>query len=227
MQVAKKGLATATLVALVGLAVASAVPQPVRAKDDKPDLVTVVNGPSQPVPVTGQVTVNLPPVQNVSGTVNVGNFPPVQNVAGTVSVAGTVNVGNLPAVQTVTGTVTAPLAPFGVFNNQTVFPAGTEFQFLTTPNHDMQLWANVAVTAPPGEAIIAELDNFSTNMFFYVPLTFVRHDVASGLDVLVGNSAVPLYAPANSSFTLALVHDATMSSAQVQGSISLSGIILN
>ena len=40
-------------------------------------------------------------------------------------------------------------------------------------------------------------------------------------------AAVPLYAPANSSFTLALVHDATMSSAQVQGSISLSGIILN
>jgi hypothetical protein len=211
MQVVKKGIATAMLVALVGLVVATVVPQPIRAKDKgdqngDADRVKVVNGPAEPVPVTGQVTVTLPPVQNV---------------------AGTVNVGNLPAIQTIQGNVIAPLAPFGVYNNTVVFPGPTPpQQFVVTPNHDMQLWVSVAAVAPPGQSVLGEIINFSNTTLFQFPTQIVRHDVTCGCDILAGSASAPMYVPANSHLTLALTHDAT-AQGFFQGSITLSGVLLN
>lgn len=228
MQVAKKGIAMTIVVALVGLFIATIVPQPVRAKDKDDhkgdvDRVKVVNGPSEPVPVTGSVSVTLPAVQNVAGTVNVGNLPATQNVAGTVS------VGNLPAVQTIQGNVIAPLAPFGVYNNSIVFPGPTPgFQFVVTPNHDAQIWVSVSVTAPTGQAVMGEIANFSVNpvQFFQIPTQLVRSDVTCGCDIRVGTSAFPMYVPANSSLTLSLQRDIT-ATGFLQGGMTFTGILLN
>jgi len=229
MQVLKKGIATVILITVVGLIVASMAPPQVRAKgknnNDQQqgdfDRVKVINGPTEPVPVTGQVNVTLPAVQNVAGTVNVGNLPAVQNVA------GTVNVGNLPAVQTIQGNVIAPLAPYGLYNNTVVFPGPTPpQQFVVTPNHDAQLWVTVSAVAPPGQSVMGELINFSNTTLFQFPTQLVRHDATCGCDILVGNATAPMYIPANSHLTLALTHDAT-AVGFFQGSMTCSGVLLN
>jgi hypothetical protein len=214
MQVANRGIAAAVLVALVGLSVATFM-QPVRAKGDNE--VTVVNGPTAPVPVTGQVSVTFPPVQTVAGNVTVANLPATQ------AVTGTVNIGNFPLTQN----VIAPLAPFGVYNNTVVFPGPTPAQqFVVTPNHDTQIWVSVAAVAPPGQAVMMEIINFSNTTLFQFPTQLVRHDATCGCDILSGTAPAPIYIPANSNLTLALTHDQTVVGF-FQGSMTLSGIQLN
>lgn len=217
----QKGIATAILVALVGLVVASVAPPRISAQKSAIDHVLVVNDATAPVPVTGTVNVTAPAVQNVTGTVNVGNLPAVQNVS------GTVNVGNLPAVQTIQGNVIAPLAPFGLYNNTVVFPGPTPAQqFVVTPNHDAQIWVTVSGNAPPGQSVMFEIINFANTTLFQFPTQVVRTDSTCGCDILSGTSPAPMYIPAGSHLTLALTHDPG-AVGFFQGSMTLSGILLN
>lgn len=213
----KKGIATAILVALVGLVVASVAPPRISAQKSVIDHVLVVNDPTAPVPVTGTVNVTLPAVQNVAGTVNVGNLPASQ------AITGTVNVGNFPTTQN----VIAPLAPFGLYNNTVVFPGPTPAQqFVVTPNHDAQIWVTVSGNAPPGESVMFEIINFANTTLFQFPTQLVRHDSSCGCDILSGTSPAPMYIPANSHLTLALTHDPG-AVGFFQGSMTLSGVLLN
>ena len=72
-----------------------------------PQNVTVVNSPSQPVPVTGTISVGSEPVP-VTGTVNVGNEA--------VPVTGTVSVGNVVQFQ--------PAISVGAFSKRFLFGSG-------------------------------------------------------------------------------------------------------
>jgi hypothetical protein len=123
---------------------------PQRGKADSTKDVVVVNGPSQPVPVSGSIGVSGTVNANVTNTpnVNVTALPAVQLAPGTsVGISGTpgVNVLNQPTVSLASGTVVGvtntsalqpvvlntlvPLSPGQAGNNANAFtvPAGKRF----------------------------------------------------------------------------------------------------
>lgn len=72
--------------------------------------VLIKNDSLHPVPVTGSMSVTFPPIQQVGGTVDIGNIPTIQDVAvtnfpPTQNIDGDVSVNNFPPTQTVDGTV--------------------------------------------------------------------------------------------------------------------------
>jgi hypothetical protein len=197
----------AAIVALFAVAGGSA------ARADPGIPVTVKNDKSNPVPVTVS---NLPAVQSVQVT----NFP-------TSAPASSVTVSNLPAVQQIAGTVTPVLNPYGLFNQQIVIPNGTQFVFGGTGAHSVMTWVNASATVQHGQPVMAEmLVNTAGGIFFDIPMTFVRVDVTSGLDVYVGQSTFPLYIPANTGITFTFAHDIT-ANGFFQGGFTLTGINLD
>jgi hypothetical protein len=112
----RRAALVASAIGFAGGAIAfGLIPASSASQNVVPNPVTVTNGATDPVPVSGNVAVNgtvgidqtnngmtvtnFPASQNVNGTVDVGNLPATQPVSGSVS------VNNLPAVQNVSGSV--------------------------------------------------------------------------------------------------------------------------
>jgi hypothetical protein len=115
--------------------------------------VTVVNTTSNPVPVTGTVSVN-PVTVNSMPSVNISSLPPV---TGTVEITGSVNVANKPDVHVVNSAA----------NPLPVIMKRAHWQKLLMWAKDGSM-SPTAIVVPEGKRIVVEYANVRVNLGTWV-----------------------------------------------------------